>query len=380
MAVIAAAEPQRRGRAAKRVNRPAKPPVVFDVAGVNNTQFTAVLTEKSEGNAVLRAQVLLDRARFSPGEIDGRMGLNMRKAVAAFQEARGLPVTSDVDESTWAALNQEKGPALVAYVITDGDVDGPFEEKIPADMMEKARLKTLGYSSPVEELAEKFHVKPAFLQKLNAGKLLDQAGAEILVPNVLIAGETVPAELAEDMARIAAEEKQRKAAERKRNKSSSRAATADAAEIQPVPTRPEQSVAKAVTVVVDKSDRWVRALDADGKILAHYPATIGSEHDPLPVGEWKITGIWWNPTFNYNPDLFWDADPSHSRAKIPAGPNNPVGVVWIDLTKEHYGIHGTPEPGTIGRTQSHGCIRLTNWDAAELAQMLEAGIRAILQE
>ena len=134
-------------------------------------------------------------------------------------------------------------------------------------------------------------------------------------------------------------------------------------------------------MIVDQSDHAVIAQDASGKLLARYPASMGSEHDPLPVGDWKITGATKEPpTFNYNPDLFWDADVTHSKAKIPAGPNNPVGLVWIDLSKEHYGIHGTPRPENIGKTQSHGCIRLTNWDALELGAAVKAGMPAILQE
>ena len=118
------------------------------------------------------------------------------------------------------------------------------------------------------------------------------------------------------------------------------------------------------------------ALDPDGKVMARYPATVGSEHDPLPIGTWKINGVSWNPSFAYNPELFWDSEPTDEKAKLPPGPNGPVGVVWIDLSKPHYGIHGTPEPSTIGKTQSHGCIRLTNWDAAELAQMVSPGLPA----
>ncbi len=130
---------------------------------------------------------------------------------------------------------------------------------------------------------------------------------------------------------------------------------------------------KAETVVVDEEGLAVWTLDRDGKALARYPASLGSEHDPLPLGQFEVKGISRNPTFSYNPDLFWDADPSHAKAKLPPGPNSPVGVVWIDLSLEHHGIHGTPEPAAVGKTQSHGCIRLTNWDAAELAGLVRVG-------
>jgi len=274
----------------------------------------------------LRAQVLLERAHFSPGEIDGRMGSNTRRAIAGFQRLHGLPDSGELDEATWTALNADAGPVLVAYTVTAADVAGPFRD-IPQDMMAKADLPALGYASAEEALAEKFHASPDLLRQLNTGAW-DAAGTRIVVPNT--AGLEAPA--------------------------------------------------KAAKVIVDKSDSTVALADAAGKVYAQYPATTGSGHDPLPIGEWKINGVARDPEFHYNPDLFWDADPSHAKATIPAGPNNPVGVAWIDLSKEHYGIHGTPEPSTIGKTQSHGCIRLTNWSAREVAAAVAAGTPALLQE
>src|SRR5205085_12098318 len=137
---------------------------------------------------------------------------------------------------------------------------------------------------------------------------------------------------------------------------------------------------KAAQVVVSKSRQTVQALDGSGKVIAEYPATMGSQHDPLPIGDWKVTKVTRDPLFFYNPDLFWDAPGKLAKAKIQRGPNNPVGVVWIGLTKEHYGLHGTPEPSMIGHVQSHGCIRLTNWDAAELGQMVDHGTPVIFRE
>ena len=131
---------------------------------------------------------------------------------------------------------------------------------------------------------------------------------------------------------------------------------------------------------MDESDASVSLVDADGEVYARFPATSGSEHDPLPIGDWKINGVARDPDFNYNPDLFWDADPDHGKAHIKPGPNNPVGVVWIDLSKEHYGIHGTPVPSTIGKTQSHGCIRMTNWSARALSEAVAPGTTAVLRE
>jgi len=270
---------------------------------------------------LLWMQVMLDRAHFSPGEIDGLNGSSHKRAVAAFARARNLAPTAVA-----AALASDGSPMLTSYTITAEDVAVPFQP-IPTDMMKKATLEKLGYASALEGLGEKFHSKPELLQRLNPGKKLDRAGEVIQVPNV---HTTAPA-------------------------------------------------GKAAKVVVDDSDGSVTALDDQGNVLAAYPATMGSQHDPLPIGNWKINGVSRNPPFNYNPDLFWDAKAKDTKTKLAPGPNNPVGLVWIDLSKEHYGIHGTPVPSTVGKTESHGCIRLTNWDVLELADMVKPGIPAVLQ-
>jgi lipoprotein-anchoring transpeptidase ErfK/SrfK len=300
----------------------------IDPRAVNTAASSETLSREARGPTVLRAQILLGRAHFSPGEIDGVFGSNTAKAVKAFRAARGLPEGDTIEAGVWAALEQNnKVPAIVPYTITSEDVAGPFM-RIPRDLMEQTKLKKLGYESPLEALSEKFHCSRRVLQELNPGKNFTQAGEEIQVPNFL--GMT------------------------------------------PLP--------KAASIVVREADRSVTVVDGQQKPIAYYPATVGSEHDPLPVGTWKIQGVSRNPVFHYNPKLFWDADPSHSKGKIAPGPNNPVGVVWIDLSKEHYGIHGAPDPSTIGKTQSHGCIRLTNWDASELAESVAAGIPAILEK
>jgi lipoprotein-anchoring transpeptidase ErfK/SrfK len=302
-------------------------PLTVDPAAINNPATVDAVGPSARGDAVIRAEILLDRAHFAPGEIDGVYGRTLQKAIAAFQKAHSLEPSGIVDAPTWNALNADKGPALVPYTIAPQDVAGPFEPKIPENMLAKAELPALSYTSPLEGMAETFHCSPKLLEALNPGKDFTKAGEQIVGPNV-----NAP------------------------------------------------YFAKAASVVVDKTDSSVTALDETGKLLAYYPATMGSKHDPLPIGTWKITGVKRDPWFFYNAQLFWDANEKNATAKIHPGPNNPVGVVWIGLSIDHYGIHGTPEPSKIGHTHSHGCIRLTNWNAAELASMVSPGTPAILQE
>jgi lipoprotein-anchoring transpeptidase ErfK/SrfK len=264
----------------------------------------------------LAIQVLLDRLQFSPGEIDGAEGLNTVNAIDAFEHERGRRVTDLQSASTV--------PTTVRYTITPADMATPILKVVPPDMMAKSKLPRLDYTSHLEMLGERFHSSPELLKWLNPG-LKIAAGAQLVVPNV-------------------------------------RVTRAD---------RPPRDI----VVRVSEHEAALTVTDHTGSVIMYAPATTGSSDDPLPIGSWSVTAVSRNPPFNYNPRLFWDADPSHRSVLIPPGPNGPVGVVWIDLSKPHYGIHGTPEPGSVGYTVSHGCVRLTNWDALRLAAMVRPGTK-----
>jgi lipoprotein-anchoring transpeptidase ErfK/SrfK len=402
---IVVAEPIQKQNPARRrasaTQRKPTPPRISLTPEEINTVTQEIVGPESQGAAVIRAQILLARARFSPGEIELAFNQNLQSAVMAFQTAFGLQPTGIVDAETWGALESQSaaadsvvsasadgspgahtaeaqspgeavapevtqglddsafhspaadvdravttdadqaappspapsaGAVLSSYTITKEDTAGPFVKMPRARdaeelMQKKAKLPRLGYTSSLERLGEKFHINPKVLVQLNPRKNFSRVGEDILVPNL------------------------------------------------PAPT-----VEKANLIVVDASDHGVTALSADGRILAFYPATMGSEHDPLPLGNWKINGVSLLPKFHYDPRLFWDAKNKNAKAVLPPGHNSPVGTVWIDLSKEHYGIHGTPEPSLIGKSESHGCIRLTNWDVEELAKMVGPGLPVVLQE
>ena len=309
----------------------------LDLKSVNEAQFSGPAQEQpvkgKRGKArqakpkgldpvTIKVQVLLDRARFSPGVIDGHGGENLDKAIAAFAAAQGLPAEGRLTKEVFDKLSQTSSePVLQEYTIAEADVKGPFVKKIPAKMEEMAKLDRLAYRSALEGLAEKFHMDEDLLRALNPKKDFEEAGTTILVANV----------------------------------------------------KNEKPTEKVGKIEVRKSEHALRALDRDGKLVAFYPASIGSEEKPAPTGSHKVDRVAPNPTYTYNPKYKFKGVKSDKPFTIKAGPNNPVGAVWIDLSIESYGIHGTPEPEKVGKTYSHGCVRLTNWDVRQLGQMVEKG-------
>jgi lipoprotein-anchoring transpeptidase ErfK/SrfK len=297
-------------------------PQQLSVSSINEARLSG---EKGRGAAravMLKAEVLLDRLALAPGVIDGKAGDNVRRALAAFQQIHGLASTGNLDQATWEALAATfTEPVVVSYTISADDVRGPFTARIPGDLKGKARLPYLGYHNAADLLAEKFHTSPELLSALNPRTALDQAGHTIFVPNV-----------------------------------------------------GPRALGAVARIEVDKPRKLVRALDRGGNLIAQYPASIGSVEKPAPSGTFAVRRVARDPEYHYDPRFKFRGVKTNRKLTIARGPRNPVGVVWIDLTKPSYGIHGTPAPEKIGKTASHGCIRLTNWDALDLADRVRRGV------
>jgi len=299
----------------------------LDAGAINAAPVNVPITGDMKGPSVLRTQVLLDRAHFSVGVIDGRWGRNSAIAVWWWQRAHGLEPTGDVDQATFISLARaaENVPPVVSYTLTAGDVKGPFVV-IPEDVYEQESLDCLCYESLREKLAERFHSAEDFLELLNPGVDFSQlgAGATINVPN-----------------------------------------------IRPALPSDHRDVAKVVVSIAGNS---LNGYDAAGSLIFHAPTTVGAGYDPSPDETLKVVRIVDQPHFHYNPKLYHEVSDDAPDAHLKPGPNSPVGVVWIALSKEHYGIHGTKDPDVIGYASSHGCVRLTNWDAGELQHRIGEGV------
>ncbi|RTE94237.1 L,D-transpeptidase family protein [Bradyrhizobium sp. LVM 105] len=275
---------------------------------------------------VTKLQILLDRAQFSPGQIDGKLGENAQKALKAFAEQNGLGFDKTIAAELWDKLNAaSEGPVLVDYKITDADAKGPFLKKLPTKLDEMKSLEALSYTSPLEGLAEKFHMSEELLKALNPGKAFDKIGETIAVANV--------------------------------------------------PARRE--LPRIVRIEIDKARATLKAYEGSGRLVAFYPASIGSPDRPTPTGTLKVTGTHELPTYHYNPEYRFKSVKSKRPFEIKPGPNNPVGSYWIGLSAQGYGIHGTAEPDRVSKSASHGCIRLTNWDARVLGENAKRGIPVV---
>jgi len=295
----------------------------LDVQAVNDAQWQKTPDKSGTSALLIKTQVLLDRAHFSPGEIDGKNGDNLKKALTAFAAAQNLEPGDRLTEDLWQKLTATSTePVLTEYAISDDDLRGPFLDKVPTKLEEMKDLPSLGYKRPREKLAEKFHMSEEVLQALNPKQKFDNAGERIVV------------------ARVSATK---------------------------LPER-------AARVEIDKTAQVLKLIARDNRVLATYPATVGSSERPAPSGSLKVSRVTRNPTYRYNPKYAFKGVHATEPFTVKPGPNGPVGLVWIGLSPgEGYGIHGTADPSKVSKSESHGCVRLTNWDALQVASVVSKG-------
>jgi lipoprotein-anchoring transpeptidase ErfK/SrfK len=276
----------------------------------------------------IKMQVLLDRAHFSPGEIDGKLGENLKKAIRAYASSQGMASEDRLTDKLWGKLSATSAdPVMKEYTITVADLKGPFVDRLPSRLEEMKGLPALGYRNPKEALAERFHMSEELLVALNPTKKFETAGETIFV------------------------------------------------------TAADNKIAgRGSRIEIDKAAATVKVFDESGRLLAVYPATIGSDEKPAPSGTLRITSISHNPTYRYDPEYKFKGVKSAEPFTIQPGPNNPVGTVWIGLSAKGYGIHGTPHPDKVSKSESNGCVRLTNWDAEQVASVVRKGVPVIFLE
>ena len=298
---------------------------VFSAVDVNTVTNRRV-GPGDQGSGVTRAQILLDRAHFSPGEITGQYNDNLRVAILGYQSANRLQPSGVVEGLMWQMLNRDFETPLMVYVLRIEDVRGPFV-RAPKDAVRMAGMDWLGFDSPQQELGEMFHISPRLLAELNPGVNFHKAGERIQVPRV------------------------------QRN-------------VQLVASR----------IVVSRGNGTVTSIGPSGRPIAQYPATIGSRQDPFTPGQFEVSAVEFSPVFYYNPTRFWNGTSLDAAARIAPGPKNPAGTVWIGISKLHYGFHGTPWPERVGMAEDKGCIRMTNWDAMELSGSVYRGMTVELRD
>ena len=334
---------------------------------------------------VMQAQVVLDRLGFTPGVVDGKAGASTRNAVMGFQEANALPLSGTMDPATQQLLARWNNiPATRIVTIPAEFAAGPFTA-LPDDAADQAKLPALGYETLEEKLAERFHTTVDTLMLLNPGGV--PAGATVAAsPTAASAAASVPAASPNPASTNPASAGTTFAAGQQIRVPNVGGDVIDPAQVADPVWRTTLALLgvgsnqpKAARIVVSKGKGTLKAFDAADKLVGVFTATMGSSKDPLPLGNWKVNGVARNPPFHYNPKLFWDVSDTKEKQLLPPGPNGPVGVAWIDLSKPHYGIHGTPAPETIGRAESHGCVRLTNWDVARLAQMVSGSTKVLFE-